>query len=205
MNRFAHRPGVVAGFLLLVVLFCIPYRIASEARSELAAAEAAVAAENQTLAVDHFRRTLRWSLPLTDWDDAAIAGLEAIARERESSGDREGALLAWRSISGGLASTRFLYGSPQAALARVKNEITRLAVPDDEAGRYRAMLDREIAPDPVGGTLLVLGFLGWLVSLVLLIRHGFDPLGRLHLQAARAPLLGAFAGFASFVVGLLLA
>jgi hypothetical protein len=45
----------------------------------------------------------------------------------------------------------------------------------------------------------------WIVSLVLLIRRGFDPLGSPRWPEARAPIWGALVGFASFVLGLIFA
>ena len=205
MKGLSGRPGMVAGLLLLIVLVAVPVRVANEARSELAAAKAAAEAGDQTVAIDHFRRTLRWSLPFAHWDEQAVEGLESIARQREAAGDFEGALLAWRSIVGGLASSRTMFGSESKPVKRAKNQIARLAVDEDDAGRYRALLDREIAPDPLGGALLVLGFFGWVVSLGLLIRYGFDHLGRPQFRSARGPLIGALAGFASFVIGLFFA
>jgi hypothetical protein len=179
--------------------------VALQARVELSAAVAAEAAGDHTRAIDHFRRTLRWSLPVFNHQAEAVAGLERIARTREVEGDRASALLAWRSIVGGLSSVRSLYAPANPDSTRAKNEITRLAVAEDEAGRYRAMLDREVSPNPLGGTLLLLGFFVWIASLVLLVGKGFDELGRPRFDAARAPLLGALAGFTSFIIGLLFA
>ena len=205
MKALGTRPGVVATALLSIVILAVPVRVARESRTELSSATAAATSGDHVRATDHYRRALRWWLPIIGSREAAIAGLEDIARTREAAGDRDGALLAWRSIVGGLASTRTLYSSPSRASERAKNEIARLAVREDDAGSYRALLDRKIAPEPLGGTFLVFGFLLWLASLVLLIGRGFDRLGRLDPQAAHVPLLGALAGFASFVIGLLFA
>lgn len=205
MILLSDRQGVVAGTLLAIALLSVPARIVFQARGELASAEAALASNDDIRAVDHFRRTLRWSLPLFNHEDEAIAGLERIARSREVAGDRAGALLAWRSLLGGLESTRSLYGVADPAVKRAKNEIARLAVAKGEADRYRTLLDRDVTPDALGATLLLFGFSMWLASLILLIGKGFDEVGRLRLRAARAPVLGAIAGFASFVIGLVFA
>jgi hypothetical protein len=205
VTRISHRPGLVAAALLSIALVAVPVRVALQSRAELAAAVVSESAGDHARAIDHFRRALRWSLPIFNHQDEAIAGLERIARTREVEGDRAGALLAWRSIVGGLSSARSLYVPPSRDLKRAKNEITRLAVPEDEAGRYRALLDREVSPNPLGATFLLFGFFVWLGSLALLIGKGFDGMGRLQLDSARAPLFGALAGFASFVIGLVFA
>ena len=205
MKPLTDRLGSIAAAFALVAVLAVPVRMSSEHSAELSAARAATTAGDHVVAIDHFRRALRWSLPLTDQEDEALEGLENIATDREAAGDRETALLAWRSVVGGLSSRRTLYDSPNPTAERAKDAIARLAVGDADARRYRILLDRRIAPDPLGGSVLVLGFLVWLVSLVLIIQRGFDPLGRAQLARARGPLLGAFAGFASFVVGLLLA
>ena len=78
--------------------------------------------------------------------------------------------------------------------------------PEEPPGAdHRRLLDEQVAPHPLWGTLLLAGFALWLVSLLLIIRRGFDPAGKLVWPAARGPLSSALVGLASFVLGLLFA
>lgn len=168
-------------------------------------------------ATEHYRRSLRWSFPFSPFRDEAVSGLESVATELEDVEDTTGALLAWRSLVGGVAASRFLYSRRDPAVEHAKEEIARLMAleggpaidaslgPDKLAADHRRLLEREASPDPLWGTVLVFGFAAWIASLVLLINRGFDSAGKLLWPAARAPLSGALAGLASFVLGLLLA
>ncbi len=176
--------------------------------------ERAPRAERTTRAVEHYRRALRWSLPLDPVADEAIASLESIARASEAEGDQGIALLAWRSLAGGLAARRSLYAGAHPDRERAKNEIARLMSQTETAAidaglgqerlasEHRSLLERLPSPDPLWATVLVVGFALWLASLLLLIGRGFDSEGKPRRPALRAPLWGALAGFVSFVLGL---
>ena len=192
-------------------------RVVAGARRELADAEAYQEEGQLLLAIEHHRRALRWSFPLSPFRERAVAGLEAIARGLEESDDRAGALLAWRSLLGGISASRFLYSRKDADAERAKDEIARLLAlegraaidasldSDKLAAAHRRLLAEEISPRPFGATLLLSGFALWLCSLVLLINRGFTAAGGFLWPAARIPLSSAIAGLVSFVVGLLLA
>lgn len=192
-------------------------RAVAGARRELADAEA-YQEEGQLLrAIEHHRRALRWSFPLSPFRERAVAGLESIAGELEQSENRAGALLAWRSLLGGISASRFVYSRTDADAERAKDEIARLLAleggvaidasldSDKRAAAHRRLLAEEASPHPFGATLLLFGFALWLGSLVLLINRGFTIAGRFLWPAARIPLSSAVAGLVSFVVGLLLA
>lgn len=216
MSTLSERPGIVAIIAALAVVTAISVRVVSESRAELALAEAHHAAGDHRRATDHYRRTLRWSFPWSPFKSAAVLGLESLAKEREAEGDRPSALLAWRSLLGGLSSARFLYASRDPAAERAKDEIARLlsvgapiidanVSPEERAADHRHLLDQRIAPAPLWGTFLLLGFSAWLVSIYLLIQRGFDATGRPKWPSARGPLVGAIAGLASFILGLFFA
>ena len=217
MIPLERRPVFAALVLLFTVLGTLGVRVLLEARAELASAEEFRARGNDRAASDHYRRALRWSFPVSPYETKASAALESIAREREGAGDPDGALLAWRSLLGGIASARHLYSRRDHTEERARDEIARLmgsrGAPASDAGsessdlvsEHRKLLEREIVPDPLWATFLLLGFATWVVSLLWLIRRGFDSSGRPSWPGARAPLVGAVAGFASFVLGLLFA
>jgi len=217
MKSVWARPG--ASVAVVVVAFCavVLLRVASESRTELAAAHAYRHDDRLALAVEHYRRAIRWSLPLSTNTAEAVSALESIAGELETAGDVTGALLAWRSLSGGLAATRFLYSGSSPTRENASEQIARLIALDRSAAidanltveqlaaDHRRLLSEEISPDPWWGTLLLLGMALWVGALVLLARRGFDSAGRFHWAAARGPIWGALVGFVSFALGLLFA
>ena len=208
----------------LVVAICVVAlagimlgRAVAGSRMELADAEAYQEKGQLLRAIEHHRRALRWSFPLSPFREKAAAGLESIAGELEEGEDRAGALLAWRSLLGGISASRFVYSRRDADIERAKDEIARLLAleggaaidasldSDKLAAAHRRLLAEEVSPHPFGATLLLFGFALWLGSLVLLINRGFTTAGKFLWTAARIPLSSALTGLVSFVVGLLLA
>lgn len=207
-------PAVLAAILLVMAVVSI--RVALEAKREIASAQDCEQREDFRGAIDHYRRALRWAFPLSPFEADAVKGLTRIAQAKEAAGDIPSALLAWRSLLGGVASTRSLVSPTPAEVERARTEIARLLVRAQTAERSgsaemtdasirAAELDSWIAPAPLWGGLLLVGFALWLASLVALIRRGFDEAGHPRWPAARAPLLAALAGFGSFVLGLIFA
>lgn len=192
-------------------------RTARQAHLELAAAGNALRKEAPRRAIDHYRRALRWSPPFTSQEQRAIEALESIAEAAERVGDRETALLAWRSVVGGVAASRFLYSSRSSARERASDQIARLAALEDgppidaaasQARRqamYRQLLQSEAAPHPFWATMLLVGFFVWIFSLAVLTRRGFDSAGRFSWSDARSALTVASLGLASFLLGLVFA
>jgi len=211
------RPGMAAAVVVIALGALVLWRVASESRTELSAAHAYRHDGQLALAVEHYRRTIRWSLPQSPNTAEAVSALESIATQREADGDVAGALLAWRSLSGGLAATRFLYSGPNPARENASDQIARLMALDRSAAidanlsveqltaDHRRLLSEEVSPDPWWGTLLLLGMATWVGALVLLAWRGFDSSGRFRWPAARGPIWGAVVGFVSFALGLLFA
>jgi len=211
------RPGVAAAAVTMALAALVLWRVASESSTELAAAQAYRDAERPLLAVEHYRRAIRWSLPLSPHTAEAVSALQSIAAQLEEDGDVAGALLAWRSLSGGLAATRFLYAGSNPVRENANDQIARLVALDRSAAidanlnseqlraDHRRLLSEEVSPDPWWGTLLLLGMAMWAGALVLLATRGFDSSGRFHWASARGPIWGALIGFVSFTLGLLFA
>ena len=217
MRLGPKHPSIVAAIVTIAFLALVVGRVASEARTELAAANEYRQNAQLARAVEHYRRTVRWSFPLSPYTPEAVSALQAIAGQFEADGDVEGALLAWRSLSGGLAAARFIYAGSNPARENANDQIARLAARDRSAAidanlsvdqvasDHRRLLNEDASPDPWWGTLLLLGMAGWVGSLVVLAWRGFDSAGRFHWATARGPLWGALVGFFSFVLGLLFA
>jgi len=189
----------------------------TQSRAELETAEAYLREGQPFGAIEHYRRALRWSFLLSPFSEKAASGLESVAAKLEEMEDRAGALLAWRSLVGGIAASRFMYSGADPRAERAKDEIARLLAleggaaidanlsADKLAAEHRRLLAEDVSPHPFWGTVLLLGFAVWIGSLVLVINRGFDAAGKLLWPTARAPLFGALGGLVSFVVGLLFA
>jgi hypothetical protein len=205
------------GLVIIALAALVLWRVASEARTELAAAQAYRDDDRPLLAVEHYRRAIRWSLPLSPHTAEAVSALESIAAQLEEDGDFAGALLAWRSLLGGLAATRSLYTGSSPARENASDQIARLVALDRSVGidaslsaeqlaaDHRRLLSEESSLDPWWGALLLLGMAIWVGALLLLATRGFDLNGRFRWASARGPIWGALAGFVSLVLGLLFA
>jgi len=211
------RSGIVTGLAVLTLFASLFGRVASESREELAAANAYRLDGLPGRAIEHYRRSIRWALPLSPYHVEAISELESLAKTLEAEGDTDQALLAWRSLSGGIAATRTLYSGSDPARENANDQIARLLSMDRSAAvdsrlsaeqlatDHRRLLSNEVSPDPFWGLVLLSGMAVWIGALVLLARRGFDSAGRFHWATARGPVWGALLGFVSFAIGLLFA
>lgn len=217
MKLVRERPGIIAAIAVIALVAMVLGRVASESRTELAAANTYRANDRVVRAVEHYRRAIRWSLPLSSQTAEAVSALESIAAQLEADGDVAGALQAWRSLSGGLAAARFLYSAPNPSWENANDQIARLVAMDRSAAidanlsveqltaDHRQLLGEQVSPDPWWGTLLLLGMAVWVGALVLMAWRGFDSAGRFRWASARGPLWGALVGFIAFTLGLLFA
>ena len=217
MTPLRSKPALVVAICLASIAAVVIGRAVIASDAELASARSYRENGELARATEHYRRSLRWSFPASRNAAEASSELEALAREYEQAGDAAGALLAWRSLAGGVAASRFLYSGTDATRELAKDEIARLLAleggvaidanlsPDELAADHRRLLDRQVAPDPVWGTLLLFGFALFIGSLLFVIRRGFDRSGQLLWPAARGPVSGALIGLLSFVLGLLFA
>jgi hypothetical protein len=217
MKLLWKRPSIVATIALVALGALVWGRVAFESRSELAAANAYWHDGELAHAVEHYRRAIRWSFPLSRHTEEAVSALESIAKQLEADGDVKGALFAWRSLSGGLAAARSLYAGSSPARENANDQIARLAATDRSAAidanltvdqlasDHRRLLSAKVSPDPWWGTLLLLGMATWVGSLVIMATRGFDSAGRFCWATARGPLWGALVGFFSLTLGLLFA
>lgn len=217
MSNTWARSGIVAGIAVIALLALLLGRVTFESRRELAAGNAYRKDGLPARAIEHYRRSIRWSLPLGPHRGEATSELKSLAEKLEADGDTGLALLAWRSLSGGIAATRTLYSGLSPEREHANAEIARLLAIDrsaavdsrlsDEqlASDHRRLLSAQVSPDPFWGLVLLLGMAVWVGALLVLARRGFDSAGRLDWAGARGPLWGATLGFVSFALGLLFA
>ncbi len=152
------------------------------------AGQAAQAAGDLPSAILHYRHAVQWHAPVGSTCDASLDALTAIGDAAAAQGDDELALFAWRSARAGIMATRHLW-TPHAdhlpglheriglAMAR---QVADGAPPDASvAAGYTAQLDdwRSRSPNPWLAAGASLGFIAWIVALVMLARRGFDADG----------------------------
>ncbi len=217
MKVHLQRTAIAVATSTVLVVGLVLWRADSQSRLELETANTHRQSNRALLAIEHYRRAIRWSLPASSQRLEAVSALESIAVQLETDGDPKGALLSWRSLSGGLASTRFVYSGSSHARENASNQIARLVAMDrgaeidanlsktQLAADHRRLLTQKVSPDPWWGTLLLLGMAGWVGALVVLARQGFDSAGRFQWSLARGALWAALVGFVSFTLGLIFA
>ena len=217
MMWLRERPWIVGALVIVILVLVVGMRTVAESHSELATADAYEQGGEVMRALEHYRRAMRWAFPLNSYPARAATSLRHLAKDLEDEGRIDDALLAWRSIAGSSAATRFLYSTTNPMREEAHDEIARLiaahqrtgidvgADAEELAAEHRALLRESASPHPFWGTLLLIGFAAWVGGLVVTASRGFDATGRLQWATARAPLSGALAGFVAFVLGMLFA
>lgn len=217
MRWLRDRPRIFGALVVLIFVVLVGTRTVSESHSELVTAHTYDQNGDTMRALEHYRRAMRWSFPLNPYPARAASSLRSTAKELEDEGRIDDALLAWRSIAGSSAATRFLYSATNPVQEEAYDEISRLVAAHQGAGidvgtdaeelaaQHRALLKEDASPDPFWGTLLLIGLAAWVGGLVVTASRGFDATGRFHWATARAPVSGALAGFVAFVLGMFFA
>jgi len=161
------------------VLLCIAVglgvvvtRVFWDGRAALEAGDAALAKGDADGAITGWRRAARWYAPGAPHVIDAYDRLETFAREAEASGNRAGALVAWRAIRSSVMATRSLYTPFPARLAAADERIAALMAAeevaadpkkDEAAARafHAALLARDDSPRLPWTLLALAGFAGW--------------------------------------------
>jgi len=215
----ATEPGFVRRYwAIIVAIVAILAAMSVRATVEhMRAYERAVELENEgriDAAIDEYRWSLRWHTPWGPWhDDAAQALLDiGTAAEKERP---ERAVAALDSLRSGLLAARSFY-QPRADLVAQMNEripplLVRMAIHRGDTRDKAALLQRFKADyaRPIGvpgwASLAVsLGFILWLLGLVMAFTRGVDDEGKLAARGWR--WIGAsIAGFGAWALAMWLA
>lgn len=160
-------------------------------------------------AIGFYDRTLHMYWPGSPDVARAVNALTTLAAARETDGDVEGALHAWRILRSGLYAARGLYQPYTATIALTEMHIavlmTRQAGNDESYEKYLTLLQENRDPNRFWSLLALLGFAGWVGGVLGFIWRGMTPEGKL---AGRSAWLwsGVFAiGFLVWMIGLYLA
>ncbi len=217
MKWLRGHPRAFGALLVAVLFVLVAARTISESRSELNTANRYEESGDMMRALEHYRRAMRWTFPLNPYPARAARALRSVAKALEDDQRIDDALLAWRSIAGSSAATRFLYSTRNPTREEAIDEIARLVGAHQRAGtdvgaeaaglaaEHRMLFEKGASPDPLWATLLFVGFAMWIGGLVFIASRGFDQTGRLQWATARGPLSWAALGLVAFVFGMLLA
>jgi hypothetical protein len=177
-----------------LVLTAVWARAWVSARDELAQARALEASGQVAQAVEHYQWAARWYTPAASAPREALDALAALGGTAEASGDRAGALRAYRRLRGAVLATRHLWVPYDAHLAPTNLALSRLNAAQQMesggptiAGRsmaeleadHLALLELDPMPSPGWSLLVVLSFLGWIGGGFVTIARGLDAEARL--------------------------
>lgn len=202
--------GVVVGVLVV--------RAVVASQGEVERARALMSEGEADAAIVHYRRAARWYVPASPYVREALDALADIAMEGERAGDRERALLAWRSIRASIMATRSFYVPHADRLAQADEHIAELMAagepPPIDAGKSQVQLKEEhhtllrnAGRRPhIGWTVaLLIGFFTWVGAAFVFASRAVDAED--HLVPREAWRWGGLvmAGLVLWVVGMALA
>ncbi len=196
---------------VLLVLTALTARTAWEQGQAWSRAVSLEKAGKLNEAIDEYRWTLRWYLPVGGLTDEAGQALLDLANRAEKD-NPEQTLRALDALRSGLIAARSL-AQPRADWVQLCNQripplLVRIADrrgdkrdPASLLRRFQADYARPVGVGPLTSAAVSLGFLLWLLGLVQVIRRGINAEGQW--QPAGWRWLGAtFGGFALWVCGL---
>ncbi|NLH49257.1 MAG: hypothetical protein GX444_11735 [Myxococcales bacterium] len=204
----ARKIGWIA-FLGLVVLFMAWLRVYFDGRQAFHRAEELSRAGRADEAIGFYDRALHMYWPGSPHTAGAVAALTRLAGEREASGDREGALHAWRILRSGLYAERGLYQPYAAIIARSEEHIAALValLTGDETMKQSHLALLRQNEDPARGwsMLALAGFACWVGAGFGFIWRALAPAGKIKARPAFAWGALFVAGYGLWLLGLYLA
>lgn len=167
--RPARRAVAWGAALALALLALAVTRVVASSRTELAAAEQALARGERVLALDAFERAARMSIPGLRSARRALERLEELGDGAAAAGDEAGARAAYEAARRAILGRRALGVPEPARLERINARLAALLAradrdPSDEATRrqwHAARLAQSDAPRAGFALLAVLGFALW--------------------------------------------
>lgn len=211
MSLAARRLLFVTASVLVLAAVCVG-RVLHEGRRSLDAT-AQLRESDRGAAIVHARRAASWYVPFAPHVGEAYRELRSMALAAEREGDRETAMLAWRSIRSASMTTRWLVEphrrereEADAALARLAAEERGSASselsPRDLERMYASALARKEGPR-VGWVLALLsGLAGWFGGVAWLVRHGMTREGSLVPKPAALAAIVSAVGLGLFATAL---
>lgn len=197
-----------------LVLGVASARVLVESRAALAEGRAALARGAVDPGVRALRRAAHLYLPGNPANAGAYDALERFARDQETLGHQDHALLAWRAVRSSALATRWVIVPHRDRLERANRRIARLMAllpppPEDRdtpvARReelHYALLLEDRAPEPAWVIVLGLGLALWLGGASYAARHGWDDDDRARPRPLATSAAAVAVGLILFVLAL---
>jgi hypothetical protein len=196
-------------FLFLVALFMAWMRVYLDGRQAYFRAEELARAGQTDEAIGFYDRALHMYWPGSPHTAGAVRALTHIAGDREASGDREGALHAWRILRSGLYAARGLYQPYAKVIEQSEEHVASLVAlqAGDENLRQKQLALLRKSEDPARGwsMLALAGFALWVGAGFGFIWRALAPEGKIKARPAFAWGALFVAGYGLWLVGLYLA
>jgi hypothetical protein len=171
---------------VVLVLGVASARVIVESRAALKEGRSQLQGGAVEPGVRALRRAAHLYLPGNPANADAYETLERFAREQESVGHQDHALLAWRAVRSSALATRWIIVPHRERLDRANRRIARLMAllpppleeRDTPVGRreemHYALLQEDRAPEPAWVLVLGVGLALWLGGAFHAARHGWD-------------------------------
>lgn len=190
-------------------------RVLVESRAALDEGRSQLARGAVDPGVRALRRAAHLYLPGNPFNAGAYDALERFARDQETLGHQDHALLAWRAVRSSALATRWIVVPHRERLDRANRRIARLMAllppPPEErdipvARReelHYALLLEDRAPEPAWVLVLGVALALWLGGAFYAARHGWDDADRPRARTLAATGAAVVVGLMLFVVALL--
>jgi hypothetical protein len=164
----------VSLILVVILLFFVVVwaRALYGARESYHKGEAFLKEGDTIRAITFFDRSIHWYTPLNPYVEKAALKLWAIGEEAEKAGDKRLALIAYESIRNGFYGDTHLVTPGRKWIRKVDSKLAGLRRGEAEKGKTsqpEAFSGKSPYPDPFWSVVVVIGFLGWIGSLIGLI------------------------------------
>ena len=175
----------------------------------------AAGAHDVPMSVRALRRAAHLYLPGNPANAGAYDALERFARDQETLGRHDHALLAWRAVRSSALATRWIVVPYRDRLDRANRRIARLMAllppPPEERDTpvarreelHYALLLEDRAPEPAWVLVLAVGVALWLGGAFHAARHGWDDDDRPRARALALASAAVAVGLLLFVLALL--
>jgi hypothetical protein len=171
--------------LVVILLFCVVVwaRAFYGARESYKKGETLMK-EGQTIrAITFFDRSIHWYTPLNPYVQKSAEKLWAIGEKAEKTGDKRLALIAYDSIRNGFYGDTHFVTPGKNWIRKVDSKLASLRHSEAEKAGLppaKTYSGKSPYPAPFWSVVVVIGFLGWIGSLIGLIvgtfkRGGFRP------------------------------
>jgi hypothetical protein len=188
-----------------------------EGRSNLRAADTAIRAKDNRIAIVHARAAASWYFPKAAHVAGGYARLIHIARLSEAMRDRDTALVAWRGVRSAAMGSRWLVQPHQkelnlanASLARLASEVRPTMLAPEQSPsvleqKYRNQLSEQSQTRTWWVVVLMAGLFLFAVAGPLSVLR-LTPTAKVWAWSkARWPMAGAACGLVTFLVAVLMA